>query len=97
MKINTVEGTDNIPVEMHKTLGEKAERTSRALQRLYNRGVRSENIIPTVIVRLKNKPNATTCKDNRTFRLLTHASKFSKLYYDSSQRECGSDWKHVTL
>ena len=76
MKLRKAEGTDCIPAEFLKTLGEKAkEELVELCQQIYETGKWPEDFLRTVMIPLKKKPNATECSDRRTISLVVHASK----------------------
>lgn len=76
MKNNKAEGADNIPAEILKILGEKATgELIRLCQDIYNTGKWPEDFLQTIMIPIKKKNNATTCKDYRTISLLPHAAK----------------------
>jgi len=76
MKNNKTEGSDNIPAEVLKCLGEKAmEELVVLCQDIYRTGIWPEDFLETIMIPIKKKPNATKCEEHRTISLLTHASK----------------------
>jgi len=76
MKNNKAEGVDNIPAEILNNIGEKATgELTRLCQDIYNTGKWPEDFLKTIMIPIKKKNNATTCKDYRTISLLPHAAK----------------------
>src|SRR6218665_1320293 len=76
MKNNKAEGIDNIPVEVLKSLGEKAlKKLIQLCQDIYRTGEWPEDFLQTILIPLKKKANAVRCEEYRTISLLAHASK----------------------
>ena len=76
MKEGKAVGVDEIPVEMLKSLGEKAlKEVCDICQNMYEEGKWPDDFTKTVLIPLPKKNNAVKCSDFRTISLICHASK----------------------
>ena len=76
MKDKKAVGVDEIPGELLKKLGVKAERELICLcKQMYNEGQWPNDFTKSIIMTLPKKPNAVECADHRTLSFISHASK----------------------
>ena len=76
MKEGKAVGVDEIPAEMLKSLGDKAEQEIHGIcKSMYEEGKWPDDFTRVVMIPLPKKNNASDCGDFRTISLICHASK----------------------
>lgn len=76
MKEGKAVGVDEIPAEMLKNLGERAQQEIYEIcKEMYEKGEWPDDFTRTNIIPLPKKNNAVKCSDYRTISLICHASK----------------------
>ena len=76
LKYGKAGGTDNITVEMPKTLDETGiEKFTNICNYIYNSSLIPTDLTESIIVKLPKKARAMECKDHRTLSLMSHAIK----------------------
>ena len=76
LKKGKSEGTDDIPSEFLKVLGERGQKTIADLcNQMYKEGTWPEDFTRCVLIPLEKKTNTVKCEEHRTISLIAHTSK----------------------
>src|SRR6478609_56263 len=76
LKVGKAIGSDGMPAEFWKVLGEKGTKELVELcKEMYVKGIWPSDFTKVVMIPLQKKINAVDCSDHRTISLISHALK----------------------
>ena len=75
MRNGKATGTDEIPVELIKCLGDGKREILHLCNEIYEKGDWPQDFTETVLVPLQKKSNARKCSEYRTISLISHSAK----------------------
>ena len=76
LKTGKAEGTDNVPSELIKILGEGGkEKLTELCMKMYDEGKWPSDFQKSILIPIEKKANTNKCEEHRTISLISHASK----------------------